>query len=73
METSQNRRRKFCVFVSHEAYKALQDEAFRIDRHATRVAEEIIESAFLALNYRDPNVDITRSESPSGSTEEAVS
>ena len=53
MDSNPNSRRKFCVYVSHEAYKALQDESFRIDRHASRVAEEIIESAFLALKWND--------------------
>ena len=48
------RRRKFCVMVSQEAYEALQAEAFRVDRHSVRVAQEIVESAFLALKYSSP-------------------
>ena len=47
------------MHVSHEAHKALQDFAFSIDRNATRVAEEMIENAFLALNWKD---EATRSE-----------
>ena len=50
-----NRRRKMCVMVSQEAYEALQAEAFRLDRHSVRVAQEIVESAFLALKYNQPD------------------
>ena len=38
--------------MSQDAYQALQNEAVKIDRHATNVASEVVESALLALNYK---------------------
>lgn len=55
MNDKANRRRKFCVTVSQEAYECLQAEAYRLDRHSVRVAQEVVEQALLALKYSDPN------------------
>jgi hypothetical protein len=43
------------VHVSPEAYRALQNEAVRLDRHATNVCSDVLESALLALQYNDPD------------------
>ena len=57
------RTRKLVVSVSQDAYQALQNEAVRIDRHATNVASEIVELALLALNYKsDKALDKTGGE-----------
>ena len=43
------------VHVSPEAYKSLQSEAVRVDRHASNVVSDVLESALMALQYNDPN------------------
>ena len=50
-----HRTRKLLVNVSQESYKLLQAEAFRLDRHASNVSSDIVESARQALKYVDPN------------------
>ena len=50
-----HRTRKLLVNVSQESYKLLQAEAFRLDRHASNVSSDIVESALRALKYVDPN------------------
>ena len=50
-----HRTRRLVVNVSQEAYKLLQAEAFRLDRHASNVSSDVVESALQALKYSDPD------------------
>lgn len=64
------RRKRLCVNVSIDTWNLLQAYSLQEDRHAINVASEIVESA---LSLLEDHVNTSRSESPSGSTEEAVS
>ena len=70
MDNTKRRSKRLCVNVSIEAWNLLQAYSLQEDRHAINVASEIVESA---LSLLEDHVNISRSESPSGSTEEVVS
>ena len=64
------RRKRLCVNISLKAWNVLQEHSLTVDRHAMNVAQGLVEEAILSLQ---PDAQITRSESLSGSTEETVS